>query len=108
MIFDEFRINIRKLSDYCLNPFHPVGKHKARVFASCLGIGRQDAEILRKNILLKMKDAELVLSDSDEFGIRFTADLVIKIYGRTAMVKTIWINRSGSSVLELVTCYIIT
>lgn len=26
-----------KLTGYCLNPEHPRGKHKARVFASALG-----------------------------------------------------------------------
>lgn len=30
-------VDIAKLRDYCLNPLHDEGKHKARVFASALG-----------------------------------------------------------------------
>jgi hypothetical protein len=31
-------VEIEKLRDYCLSESHPRGKHKARVFASVLGI----------------------------------------------------------------------
>ena len=39
-------ISIEKLRGYCLNPEHPSEKHKARVFASALGITAQNAENL--------------------------------------------------------------
>ncbi|MBW4596036.1 MAG: hypothetical protein KME46_24830 [Brasilonema angustatum HA4187-MV1] len=32
-------IDRQKLSGYCLNPEHPEGRHKARLFKSVLGIG---------------------------------------------------------------------
>ena len=41
---DRAIVDIAKLTDYCLNPQHEDGKHKARVFASALGLGREDAE----------------------------------------------------------------
>ena len=44
---DRAVIDIRKLRDYCLNPAHNEGKHKARLFSAKLGITRQDAEALR-------------------------------------------------------------
>jgi hypothetical protein len=31
-------VNIAKLRDYCLNPEHEHGSHKARVFAAKLGL----------------------------------------------------------------------
>ncbi len=31
-------VDIIKLQDYCLNPAHPRGQHKARVFAAALGL----------------------------------------------------------------------
>jgi hypothetical protein len=40
-------VDIRKLRDYCLNPEHENGKHKARLFASILGMTADDAEELR-------------------------------------------------------------
>jgi len=34
-------VDIAKLRDYCLSPFHPLGRHKARIFA---GLLRLDAD----------------------------------------------------------------
>lgn len=39
-----------KLRGYALNPEHLAGRHKARVFASMLGIGAADWEYLRGQI----------------------------------------------------------
>jgi hypothetical protein len=44
-------VPIAKLRDYSLNPLHPEGKHKARVFKSALGFTASDAERLRGMIL---------------------------------------------------------
>ena len=44
-------VDLAKLRDYCLNPCHQDGKHKARVFKAALGVGRADAEWLRERIL---------------------------------------------------------
>ena len=41
-------VDIVKLRDYCLNPDHPRGKHKARVFLSALGLTTANAAILQK------------------------------------------------------------
>lgn len=35
-----------KLVDYCLNPEHPRGKHKARVIATALGFTAENADEL--------------------------------------------------------------
>lgn len=37
-------IPLEKIRDYALNPDHPVGEHKARVFEAELGIQRVHAE----------------------------------------------------------------
>ena len=44
-------VPIDKLLDYCLNPEHPDGKHKARVFKSALNLSIEDAETLRAALL---------------------------------------------------------
>ena len=44
-------VEIEKLRDYSLNPIHPVGKHKARVFRAALGITNGEAEWLRERAL---------------------------------------------------------
>jgi len=44
-------VDIRKLRDYCLNPEHDDGKHKARLFSSILGMTPDNAEELRQILL---------------------------------------------------------
>ena len=41
---DKAVVEIGKPLDYSLNPHHAVGKHKARVFRSALGITMEDAD----------------------------------------------------------------
>jgi len=48
---DNAVVEAAKLRDYCLNPAHPEGRHKARVFRSALGVGQEQAEWLREAIL---------------------------------------------------------
>ena len=36
-------VDMRKLTDYCLNPHHPRGRHKAYVFQNALGLTAADA-----------------------------------------------------------------
>lgn len=40
-------VEIDKIAGYCLNPEHPEGKHKARVFKSALDLNLDDAEELQ-------------------------------------------------------------
>ena len=110
-MFAKVSIDIRKLRDYCLNPYHPVGKHKARVFSSQLGIGKSDASRLsglKEKITEKMENAEIVHTFSDTYGKRFLADLELHIEDNQAIVRTIWILKTDKVIPELVTCYIIT
>ena len=39
-----------KLESYSLNPLHREGRHKARVFASALGITLENQEVLREAV----------------------------------------------------------
>jgi hypothetical protein len=40
-----------KLEDYTLNPVHRDGRHKARVFASVLGMSLSNSEVLKAALL---------------------------------------------------------
>ena len=48
---ENARVDLRKLRDYCLNPEHDEGKHKARLFAAALGMSADDTEALREKLL---------------------------------------------------------
>ena len=50
-------VDIRKLQEYCLNPQHPRGLNKARVFAA-VGIRDSDAEELMEALGTAARDGE--------------------------------------------------
>jgi hypothetical protein len=61
-------VDIRKLRNYCLNPGHDDGKHKARLFSSSLGMTAEDAEDLRQIFLEVVTIHEARLGRRDELG----------------------------------------
>lgn len=106
MQFKDVKIDIRKLRDYCLNPGHPLGKHKARMFLKHLHIKQDEASVLLK----KMKETALKsvfkFEYEDQYGKRYSADLNIKINDNHAIVKTYWIIGQKEQIPSLVTCYV--
>lgn len=48
---ENAEIDIRKLTEYVLNPGHPNGKHKAILWSSALGVTAEDAEELSAELL---------------------------------------------------------
>jgi hypothetical protein len=74
---DRAVVDIRKLRDYCLNPLHDEGQHKARVFAAVLGMTAADAAVLRE------------------------------WHGRQALIRSGWILELGSEVPRLTSCYVL-
>ena len=62
---DQAVIDIRKLEDYCLDAFHPKGRHKALVFQNVLGLTRDDAFLLRDILLHAAANEEATLMNTD-------------------------------------------
>ena len=58
---DRALVDIRKLKEYCLNTQHRIGKNKAKVFATALGLTADDAEELLSILLkvIEVSDAEI-------------------------------------------------
>lgn len=98
-------VDIRKLRDYCLNPEHDEGKHKARLFSSILGMTADNAEELRQILLKVVKTHEVRLGRGDEFGQRYTLDFTLEWQDRSATIRSGWIIEEGSDVPRLTTCY---
>jgi hypothetical protein len=59
---------MRKIEDYCLNPSHPRGRHKARVFREALDLQRSDAPWLRDALLESARSTEAFLDGEDAWG----------------------------------------
>lgn len=86
---DQAVISMEKLRGYCLNPEHPSGKHKARVFAAALGITAEDAENLRELIATAAIEGDVVQQDNTEFGQLFKVDWVVPDRDRV-ILRTLW------------------
>ncbi len=81
----------RKLTEYALNPEHPVGGNKARVIKSRTGLGLDDAAEVKRQILEKAPAAEPIMGDTDEHGTRWKADVELTGPDGTMKVRTGWI-----------------
>ncbi len=98
-------VDIRKLRNYCLNPEHDDGKHKARLFSSILGMTAEDAEELRQILLEVVQTQEVCLGRTDKFGQRYTLDFRLEWQNRSATLRSGWIVEHGSTIPKLTTCY---
>jgi hypothetical protein len=99
-------VDIVKLSDYCLNPKHEDGKHKARVFAAALGISQSDGEWLQ-NRLLDVVREEATLVNESRFGRLYMIDFQLKTRHGAAVVRSGWIVRTGEDFPRLTTCFVL-
>ncbi len=98
-------MDIRKLRDYCLNPTHDEGKHKARLFAAALSMIADDAEHLREALLQAVKTEDARLGRRDEYGQRYLIDFMLAWRGKQAMIRSGWIIEHGTDMPRLTTCY---
>lgn len=98
-------VEIRKLRDYCLNLEHDEGKHKARLFATILGMNAENAEELRQILLEVVKTHEAHLGRRDQYGQRYTLDFTIEWQDKSATLRSGWIIEQDSDIPKLTTCY---
>tara|TARA_R110002096_G_scaffold200639_4_gene384649 strand:- start:7009 stop:7347 length:339 start_codon:yes stop_codon:yes gene_type:complete len=99
-------VDVSKLRDYCLNPDHPRGKHKARVFQSSLNLKQEDAEALKAEILAGVCNAPCVAAGVDEYGRRYVVDFSLHWLGQVATIRTSWIIKEGEDAPRLTSCYV--
>ena len=97
-------VDIRKLRDYCLNPLHDEGKHKARLFAA-VGITANEAEALRNLLLQAVKIHEAQLGRRDVYGQRYIIDFPLEWHGKRTTIRSGWIIEHGLDTPQLTTCY---
>ncbi len=100
-------LDLRKIQDYCLSPFHPRGKHKARAFELVLGLTTEDSLVLAGALQRVAAENEVIQGASDQYGSRFIIDFDLEFDGRTAATRSCWIVLAGETVPRFVTCYIL-
>jgi hypothetical protein len=104
---DQAILDMRKIEDYCLNPSHPRGRHEARVFREALDLQRSDAAWLRGTLLEVAHSAEAFQDGEDAWGTHWRLDANVRRQGKSAVVRTIWIVRTGESVPRFVACWVL-
>lgn len=100
-------VEVRKLRGYCLSPEHPRGKHKARVFASALGLAARDSEELRQTLLSAALSEEAMPTEEDEYGKRYVLDFEMKTEVGTATVRSGWIVRRDEGFPRFTSCWVL-
>lgn len=101
-------VDFRKLTEYCLNPENPRGRHKARVFASVLGITVEDADELREKLLYIASTTEsAVVGENDIYGQRYVVDFDWSTAIGTAPVRSTWIVLTEEDFPRLTSCYVL-
>jgi len=100
-------VPIEKLRDYCLNPTHRVGSHKAHVFEAVLGLTAADAEALQQRLLTVARTENAVVGMRNAYGQRYIVDFEMTTAVGIAMVRSTWIVLAGEDVPRLTSCYVL-
>ena len=104
---DKATIDKNKLTGYALNPEHPVGGHKAKVFESALGYNQSNVDDLIEQVRLGAGSSPAVLGNATNYGQQVIVDMPIEgINGSSAIVRTGWFFDNGSGVPRLATIYV--
>ena len=106
-LVDRVLIDPRKLTHYALDPNSPHGKHKAVLFEKLLGFTKENYTNLISQIEIQSLHAEAVFHSEDEFGKRYTVDILVTgVEGQQATVRTGWLVPSETNEAHLVTLYV--
>ncbi|GAB4322610.1 MAG: hypothetical protein OHK0047_06060 [Leptolyngbyaceae cyanobacterium] len=97
---------MEKLTDYCLNPNHASGKHKARVFASALGITAENADDLRELITQAAIAGEVIQQDNTESCQLYKVDWEIPDHQDAIVLRTLWEIKTDQPNPRLVSAFI--
>ena len=98
-------VDINKLTEYCLNEYHPKGKHKARLFKSVLNITFENAEYLKEIIITGIREYHATEHETDEYGKRYTVDIKI-LNTEIITIRTNWIIKTQEVIPRLTSCFI--
>jgi hypothetical protein len=100
-------VELAKLASYVLCPSHPWGKHKARAFAHRLGLTRSDVFLVRNALLIAVATRDdAAAGPTDGFGARYVLIFPLSGPKGSAMVRSVWIVRTGEDHPRLVTVYL--
>jgi hypothetical protein len=96
-----------KLRDYVLCLDHPLGRHKARVFRSALGVSADNWEHLRDQIKQGVVSASVSNVQIKSYGVLYEVPILIQgLNGASHEVITAWIVEGPNPIPRLTTAYV--
>lgn len=101
---DRAVVEPAKVRDYLLAREHPIGRFKARVFATA-GYRSDNWPDLQRDLQVIARSADAVLARSEGYGQIFEIRAMLHGPEGTLAVLTVWILRTGESVPRFVTAY---
>lgn len=105
---DRAYIDTGKLDSYTLNPDHPYGKHKARVFAAALGLTADHSRLLYDALINAVQTLDAQPGLLDENGQRYTIDFeMVGPNQKTAVIRSAWNVRPNEDFPRYVTAYVV-
>lgn len=105
---ESIEISPAKLTEYALNPEHPVGKHKAKVFETTLGYTLDNYQDLIDNVYRNINKFPFSQIGSNDQGKLFRCDIAMSgPNGKTAVVRTGWITENDSGLYRLTTIFVL-
>jgi len=94
-----------KMREYLLSPAHPLGRFKARVFASC-GFSQERLEEFELAVLTHLREAALVTTTQTEFGVKRVLHGNLRDpEGQVLLLRSVWFETGEGEPLRLVTAY---
>ncbi len=96
-----------KLRDYCWNPLHPRGRHKARLFLGRSGIDGARTEELRSALPNAVRTREATPDQGDCFGQRFAVQFTMAGLQASVQARSAWIIRVGEDFPRLTSCFVV-
>ena len=97
-----------KLEDYTLNPWHRDGRHKARVFASTVGLTLENAAVLQAALQRAAASSDqFEARGNNGFGQVYVLRFPLITAAGSATLMSAWIIRNGEGFPRLTTCYIV-
>jgi hypothetical protein len=92
---DQATMDPNKFTGYALNPDHPVGGNKAKVFASATGFTKENAQDLMDQIQHGVTQHTPVPGKVDQWGHRYTVEIPVTGPTGSGTVTTGWIYKAG-------------
>jgi hypothetical protein len=105
--FEIAIIDVDKLVGYCLNSEHFVGKHKARVFKSALGITADTYFVLEFAIRDAISQYDAIFTNESNYGKQYIVDFPIDYNNKYANIRTSWIIKKNEIMPRVTSCYVL-